>query len=75
MVTEGTWHYDFVMVPSLSPMAHTLKMKGPLPGERVVEIHNSYLVAFFQKHLRGADEPSLTDAPAVYPEVQFEMRE
>lgn len=75
MVTEGTWHYDFVMVPSLSPIAHLLKMKGPLPGERVVEIHHSYLVAFFQKHLRGIEEPSLAAARSVYPEVQFEMRD
>jgi predicted dienelactone hydrolase len=75
MVTQGTWHYDFVMVPSLSPMAHLLKMKGPLPGERVVEIHNRYLVAFFQKHLRGSDEPSLMGSGSEYPEVRFEMRE
>jgi predicted dienelactone hydrolase len=75
MVTQGTWHYDFVMVPSLSPIAHLLNMKGPLPGERVVEIHNSYLVAFFQKHLRGADEPLLAAASPIYPEVRFEMRE
>ncbi len=75
MVTRGTWHYDFVMVPSLSPIAHLFKMKGPLPGERVVEIHNSYLVAFFQKHLKGADEPLLAVASSIYPEVRFELRD
>jgi predicted dienelactone hydrolase len=75
MVTQGTWHYDFVMVPSLSPIAHLLKMKGPLPGERVVEIHNSYLVAFFQRHLRGTDETLLAATSPMYPEVQFEIRE
>lgn len=73
MSTAGTWHFDFVMVPSISPLAPALGMKGPLAGKRVVEINNRYLAAFFEKHMRGQDEV-LLDGPSVdYPEVSFNV--
>jgi predicted dienelactone hydrolase len=68
---EGTWHYDFVMVPTISPLAHTLGMKGPLAATRVVEINNRYLAAFFGRHLRGEHAPLLDGSPDAYPEVRF----
>lgn len=73
MSTAGTWHFDFVMVPSISPLAPALGMKGPLAGKRVVEINNRYLAAFFEKHLRGRAEALLDGPPAEYPEVSFEV--
>ena len=69
----GTWHYDFVMVPSISPLASTLGMKGPLDAKRVVEINNRYLAAFFEKHLRGREAALLDRSPVDYPEVSFEL--
>lgn len=74
MTTAGTWHFDFVMVPSISPLAPVLGMKGPLAAARVVEINNRYLVAFFARHLRGLDEALLEGPAAGYPEVTFEIR-
>lgn len=71
---DGTMHFDFVAVPAISPLAPVLGVKGPLPARRVMEINNTYLVAFFDKHLRG-EVVSLLDGPSsAYPEVHFEKR-
>ena len=71
---EGTTHYDFVAVPAISPLAPYLGVKGPLPARRVMEINETYLVAFFDKHLRGEPAPLLDGPSPAYPEVQFEKR-
>lgn len=69
---DGTTHYDFVAVPAISPLAPLLGVKGPLPARRVMEINETYLIAFFDKHLRG-EAVSLLDGPSpAYPEVQWE---
>jgi len=39
-----------------------------------MEINSAYLVAFFDKHLRGAEVPPLNAPSPAYPEVQFEKR-
>ncbi len=50
---EGTRHYDFSDLPLFSPIAPQLGLKGPLNGERVTEIVNTYLIDFFEMTLRG----------------------
>lgn len=52
----GTSHLDFSDLPLLSPIAPLLGLKGPLSGERVIEIVNGYLVDFFGVTLM--DKPS-----------------
>jgi len=74
LTIADTSHFDFVAVPAISPLAPLLGVKGPLPARRVMEINTTYLVAFFDKHLRG-EAVSLLDGPSpAYPEVQFEKR-
>ncbi|MGC9397315.1 MAG: alpha/beta hydrolase family protein [Anaerolineae bacterium] len=74
MTIDGTTHYDFVAVPAISPLAPFLGVKGPLPAQRVMEINTTYLVAFFDKHLRGEEVPLLDGPSSAYPEVHFEKR-
>ncbi|HNN12803.1 MAG TPA: hypothetical protein PKL78_04555 [Anaerolineales bacterium] len=50
---DGTRHYDFSDIPLLSPISPQLGLKGPLNGERVTEIVDSYLLAFFELTLKG----------------------
>jgi pimeloyl-ACP methyl ester carboxylesterase len=52
----GTSHLDFSDLPLLSPIAPLLGLKGPLRGERVIEIVDAYLVDFFGMTLM--DQPS-----------------
>ena len=65
---QGTSHYDFSDLPMLSPISSRLGLKGPLNGERVVEITNAYLLNFFNLSLK--DQPTdLFDRPSPYTEV------
>lgn len=50
---DGTKHYDFSDLPLLSPIAPQLGLKGPLNGQRVTEIINSYLLGFFELELNN----------------------
>ena len=71
MTINGTTHYDFVAVPAISPLAPFLGVKGPLPARRVMEINDTYLVAFFDKHLHD-ETVNLLDGPSPdYPEVRW----
>ncbi|MBL8102398.1 MAG: hypothetical protein JNM02_07710, partial [Anaerolineales bacterium] len=45
---DGTKHYDFSDLPLLSPVAPQLGLKGPLSGQTVIKIINSYLLDFFE---------------------------
>ena len=74
MTIQDTTHYDFVMVPTFSPLAPALGVIGKLPARRVMALNNDYLLAFFDKYLRGADTPLLAGPSAAYPEVAFEKR-
>lgn len=48
---QGTRHYDFTDLPMLSPIAPQLGLKGPINGREMIQIMDSYLVAFFQETL------------------------
>ena len=63
-------HYDFTLLPLLTPLAPALGLKGPLSAERVLPITTNYLVAFFDYYLKGTGAVAL----AGYPEVSFEQR-
>lgn len=65
---QGTAHYDFSDLPMLSPIAPRLGLKGPLKGERVIEITNAYLIEFFDLTLKG-QPTDLFDGLSPYPEV------
>lgn len=72
-IIAGSSHYDFVMVPLFSPLATPLGMKGPIRGERMVEINHAYLVAFFDRHLKGEAAPLLEGSGSPFPEVTYRM--
>ncbi len=74
MTIRGTRHYDFTLLPLLTPLAPALKLKGPIEGQRGMQIITDYLLAFFDKHLKGESEPLLDGPSAAYPEVIFERR-
>ena len=68
---DGAGHNDFVLTPAFSPVAARLGLKGPIPADRVIPIVDTYLTAFFQRHLMGTGGAALDDtAPA---EVSLEF--
>jgi predicted dienelactone hydrolase len=68
----GTRHYDFTMLPLLSPLAPLLGLKGPLAGPRVLEINSDYLVGFFDQYLKGQPSALLAGPSEAFPEVRWE---
>jgi predicted dienelactone hydrolase len=70
MVIAGTKHYDFTMLPLLTPLAPALGFKGPINGERGMQIVTDYLVGFFDAYLKGTGSA----AREGYPEVTWEAR-
>jgi hypothetical protein len=71
----GTRHYDFTLMPLLTPLAPALGLKGPLEGRRAMAVISDYLVAFFDHYLKGTHQPLLDGPSDEYPEVAFERFE
>jgi dienelactone hydrolase len=70
LTVHGVNHMDFSDSPLYSPLK-SLTHAGPIGADRVIEITETYLLAFFRKHLTGSTEP-LLDAPSPrFPEVDF----
>jgi hypothetical protein len=72
MTIRGTQHYDFTLLPLLTPLAPALKLKGPLDGQRAMQIITEYMLVFFDKHLKNQTVPLLDGGSSAYPEVIFE---
>ncbi|MGF1506939.1 MAG: alpha/beta hydrolase family protein [Anaerolineae bacterium] len=69
LTVEGTAHYDFTMIPLLSPITRQIGLSGPLATRRVVTINHAYLLAFFDSALRDQPSRLLAGPSGVYPEV------
>ena len=74
MTIAGTKHYDFTLLPLLTPLAPVLGLKGPINGQRGMAIITDYLLAFFNHTLKGQPAPLLAGPADDYPEVIFERR-
>jgi predicted dienelactone hydrolase len=74
LTITGTRHYDFTLVPLLTPLAPALGLKGPIDGARGMQIVTDYLLAFFDQTLKGKLSALLAGPAAQYPDVMFEQR-
>lgn len=68
---EGAGHNDFVITPLLSPLAHRLGLKGPIPAGRVIPIIDRYLLGFFDVFLLETGSAALDTAS--FEEVSVEV--
>jgi hypothetical protein len=67
LVIHGIKHRDFCDSPFFSPLRY-----GRVHPRRIVRIIRRYAVAFFDKHLKGIDQPLLDGATREIPEVRFQ---
>ncbi len=74
ITVKGTEHYNFTDLTLISPLAAALNFSGPIDGQQMVKIINSYSLAFFDKHLKGLSAPILNGISAEYPEVVIESQ-
>jgi dienelactone hydrolase len=72
MTILGTDHYDFSDLPLLTPLAAQMGLKGPLEGQRVLQIISDYARTFFDQTLLGIPSTLLSGPNPAYPEVRWD---
>jgi dienelactone hydrolase len=68
---EQTAHYDFTDMPAFSPLAPYLGLKGPLDGEQVSKIINTYTLSFFGRYFKGESGELLEQPSPDFPEMVY----
>jgi hypothetical protein len=73
--THDTYTTDYLLLAALFPSQFPPEAIGTIDPVRAVAIIDTYVVAFFDKHLKGKEVPLLDAASPDYPEVLFERHE
>jgi predicted dienelactone hydrolase len=72
VTVAGSSHMDFTdffyTIPAFKALA-----KDAIPNEQMYRIVNAYTVAFFDRYLKGEQEPLLTPPSDAFPEVTFKI--
>ncbi|MGH9872813.1 MAG: alpha/beta hydrolase family protein [Pyrinomonadaceae bacterium] len=71
VVVKGTKHFNYSDFSLFSPDYKKAGILGAIDGARMEKITSEYVLAFFDKYLKGKDAPLLKGPPANYPEVEF----
>jgi predicted dienelactone hydrolase len=71
VVVKGTKHFNYSDFSLFSPDYQKAGILGSIDGARMERITSDYVLAFFDKYLRGKDSPLLKGPAAEYPEVEF----
>lgn len=74
IMVRGSAHLNFTDFYLISPLLKWLGAVGTINGERMQQIVNAYTLAFFNKHLKGANAHLLDGPSPEYPEVRFRSR-
>ena len=69
---NGAEHEDFTDQPLVSPL-RIVSHRGTIPARRIQNIIRTYVVAFFDKTLRGEDPGVLRARAGPYSEASLEM--
>ncbi len=72
LTLANTEHYDFTDLPLLTPLTPQLDLSGSINSSYSLGIQNEYLLAFFNRYLKG-EPTTLLDAPSPYPELTIEQ--
>jgi predicted dienelactone hydrolase len=74
LVAKGSRHMDFTDFSLMSPVKQHIFQVGSIDGARMESIMNRYVLAFFERHLRGVVAPFLNGPSSAFPEVDLETR-
>ena len=72
LLVRGAAHEDFTDEPLVSPL-RMISHRGTVPAQRMQNIVRSYVLAFFDKTLRGKDSVILRANSSPYAEVSIEV--
>ncbi|MFN2502537.1 MAG: hypothetical protein ABR530_11080, partial [Pyrinomonadaceae bacterium] len=71
VTVKGTKHFNYSDFSLFSPDYQKAGILGTIDGGRMEKIVNDYVLAFFDKYLKGKPAPLLGGPSASYPEVDF----
>jgi predicted dienelactone hydrolase len=72
VTVKGSSHMDFTDMFFTSP-AFKKFSKTAIPNKRMNRVANAYILAFFDKYLKGKEAPLLAGPSEDYPEVTFKI--
>lgn len=72
---HNTYTTDYLLLAGLFPSEYPPEVIGTINPTRAVNIIDTYVVAFFDHHLKSETVPLLDAASSDYPEVTFERNE
>lgn len=75
VVVKGSKHWNFSAANLLAALDKEGRFVGKIPGDRMETIVSSYVLAFFDKYLKGKDSPLLQGDSAEFTEVEFSSRQ
>ena len=70
----GVTHFNFFDFSIMSPLYKQLGVLGPIDGDRMLDLTEDYVLAFFDRHLRDQLDVDLGALSETYPEVTFARR-
>lgn len=73
VLVKNTTHQNFSDI-SIWGGLFKIQLLGKIDGERFLQILNTYILAFFDKHLKGKDSSLLKDPSPHYPEVDIKVK-
>ncbi|MFI6920872.1 alpha/beta hydrolase family protein [Nonomuraea spiralis] len=71
LTVADSGHFTFIDLPILGAQVGIVDPSAPLSGKRSGEITTAYVGAFFDRHLRGENQPLLNGPSPANPEVAF----
>ncbi|MVO86875.1 alpha/beta hydrolase [Streptomyces sp. p1417] len=71
LTVAGSGHFTFTDVPVLFDQLGVDDPTAPISGPRAEQITRAYIAAYFDRHLRGTEQPLLDGPTAAHPEVGF----
>jgi hypothetical protein len=74
VMIKNTGHFNYSDFSMISPLFKAVGFMGDIDGYRMETIMNRYLLAFFDKHLKGIESPLLNGQAPDLPEVDFRVR-
>jgi hypothetical protein len=75
ITVRGSRHNNFMDLSVFPPVLKYMgDIVGKIDGDKMLRIINAYIVAFFDKHVRGIDSPLLNGPSPDFPEVILKAR-
>jgi len=74
VTVEGSTHFSYTDFSIVAPGYKLAGLLGPIDGYRMLEITEAYVLAFFDKYLKGEATPLLDTPAGRYAEVEFKKK-